>query len=664
MLAIQNVRIQYGSRVLFKDLSFVIQGKERVALVGPNGAGKSTLMKVVIGKIVPDGGRIVKAKAVRIGYLAQEGIESRGKTLMQEAESAFGDVMGIQEKMDALAGDLETLDHECVEYVETIERMADLQNQLEEHDVSRIRPRSETILRGLGFKGGDFDRMTDEFSGGWQMRIALSKLLLQEPEVLMLDEPTNHLDIEAQRWLENYLSTYRGAVLLISHDRAFLDTLCKRTIAFGHGRVEEYAGNYSFYEKESVIRREQLEKAAANQHREIEKTEDFINRFRAKASKAKQVQSRIKMLEKVERIELDQDGPEIKFKFPPAPPSGQAVVKLEGVSKHYGSDKKIINDWTFTVEKGDRIAVVGVNGAGKSTFSRVVAGKEPLTAGEMTFGHNVILNHFAQDQAEELDPTLTALETLEQVDTRGAKVDKRSILGCFLFRGDDVFKSVSVLSGGERGRLALAKMLLSPSNFLILDEPTNHLDMQSQQRLRSALQDYEGSFAIVSHNRDFLDPLVNKVLEFRVGAPPRLFLGNVSYYLEKREEEERELARREAVQGGGGQVSGASQSAGSSGGNRKEQRRLEAEKRQKRSNVLKPLQDRLLVIEEQIATMEKRKAEMVVRMNDLSSFDSKEEAQLFLQRFRDNESSLDKIYSEWSEVSEEIEKVEAEIGVA
>ncbi|QQL45145.1 ABC-F family ATP-binding cassette domain-containing protein [Sulfuriroseicoccus oceanibius] len=660
MLAVQHVRIEYGSRVLFADLSFVIQGKERVALVGPNGAGKSTLMKILVGRVTPDGGKIVKAKAVRVGYLAQEGIETSGLTLMQEAESAFGDILGVEKRLEELGAELEVLDPKSDDYAETLDRMGDLQLQLEEHDVSRIRPRIETILRGLGFKQGDFDRMTDEFSGGWQMRIALAKLLLQEPEVLMLDEPTNHLDIEAQRWLEGYLKSYRGAILLISHDRAFLDALCKRTLAFGNGRVEEYSGNYSFYEKESVLRREQLEKAAANQQREIEKTEDFINRFRAKATKAKQVQSRIKMLEKIERIELDQDGPEVRFKFPDAPPSGQAVVKLEDVSKHYG-EKRIINNWDFTVEKGDRIAVVGVNGAGKSTFSRIVAEKEPLTGGKMTFGHNVMLNHFAQDQAEELDPKLTALETLESVDTRGSKIDARSILGCFLFRGDDVFKSVSVLSGGERGRLALAKMLLTPSNFLILDEPTNHLDMASQARLQSALLDYQGTFAIVSHNRDFLDPIVNKVLEFRVGAPPRLFLGNVSDYIAKREAEEKEAARVEALHASASAGAAAASGGGASGVNRKEQRRIEAEKRKLRASKLKPLEDQLEKVEARISELETTKAEMVEKMNDLSTFESKEEAQLFLQSFKDVDAELEGAYSQWSDISEEIEKVTAEL---
>jgi len=651
MLAVQEVGIQYGARTLFRDVSFVVQPGERVAFAGPNGAGKSTMMKVIAGLVTPDSGQVVKARSVAVGYLPQEGVEARGRTLYAEAESAFAGVLELQKKLDALGAELAALDPAGDEHAQVLDRMGELQLRLEEADVSRIRPQIEIVLQGLGFSPADFERLTETFSGGWQMRIALAKLLLKEPDFLLLDEPTNHLDIDSLRWVENYLRSYRGGIVMISHDRTFLDNLIQRTLAFGNGRVEEYAGNYSFYERESQGRKELLERSFVNQQKQIAKTQEFIDRFRAKASKASQVQSRIKMLDKIERIEIESDGPEIRFRFPSAPASGHAVIKLAGVEKRYG-DNKVLSNFDFTIEKGDRIAVVGVNGAGKSTFSRLVSLREEPTAGKVVPGHNVRISHFAQDQADELDPRLTALQTLEAVDTGGAAVDLRSILGCFLFRGDDVYKSVSVLSGGERSRLALAKMLLSPSNFLVLDEPTNHLDMASQARLKSALADYPGTFIIVSHNRDFLDPIVNKVLEFRVGSPPRLYLGNVTDYIAKKEQEE-------SMAGGDDQPPPSSE-APVDAASRKEQKRMEAQQRQERSRRLKPLREEFEEVEQRIAEMEDEKTELTRRIGDPSLFSSKEEAMLVIRQFRQLEVDLEKLYTRWGDLSEEIERIEAE----
>ena len=409
-----------------------------------------------------------------------------------------------------------------------------------------------------------------------------------------------------------------------------------------------------------MARREQLEKAYANQQREIDKTQRFIDRFRAQANKASLVQSRIKMLDKVERIEIEQDGPEIRFSFPPAPASGHAVVTLAKVSKNYGS-KQVLEDLDFVIEKGDRLAIVGVNGAGKSTFSRMISHREQASSGSVDHGYNVRAAHFAQDQAEELDQSLTALETLEQVNVgAGAGIDRRSVLGCFLFRGDDVFKRVSVLSGGEKSRLALAKMLLHPSNFLVLDEPTNHLDMASQARLQKALADYQGTFAIVSHNRDFLDPIVNKVLEFRVGQKPRLYLGNLSDYVAKKEDEERAAALRavpvrQVARDGTPDVIP---------GNRKEQRRLEAKLREERTRVLKPLQDKLDAIEEAIAACEEEKKSLAARLEDPELYESKDEAKLVALRLLEAGAELEKMYSGWNDLTEEIAAVEAKLGPA
>lgn len=656
MIAVQDIGIQFAGRVLFRDLAFVIRPKERIALVGPNGAGKTTLLRLLAGQLAPDTGRIVRARSVRVGYLPQEGVAAAARTVFAEVEAAFAGVLDLRQRLDDLGEALATLEPGSPDHLELLDRMGDLQLRLDQSGAARIRPRIETVLQGLGFRRDDLDRPCAEFSGGWQMRIALAKLLLEEPDLLLLDEPTNHLDLGSLRWVEKYLQAFRGGIVLISHDRSFLDSLARRTLAFTRGKVEDYSGNYSFYERESVARREQLEKAFANQQREIGRTQRFIDRFRAKNTKATQVQSRIKMLEKLERIELDREGPQIRFAFPPAPPGGRLVARFEKVSMRYG-DLGVLEDFDFSIDKDDRIAVVGVNGAGKSTFSRLVSLREAPTAGTVVHGFNVRPSHFAQDQAEELDPRLTALETLERVDTGGAPIDRRSVLGCFLFRGDDVFKPVAVLSGGEKSRLALARMLLHPSNFLVLDEPTNHLDMASQARLQGALLDYQGAFVIVSHNRDFLDPLVNKVLEFRAGLPPRLYLGNVSDYLDQVEQEEQEAGARQQL-GETDNVRAKGEPSGTS--SRREQRRLEARRRDERNRMIKPLRERLAALEQAIAGQEAEKAELTARLDDPATFGTHDTARVVLARFAETEALLEAAYREWHDLAEQIEAIEAE----
>jgi ATP-binding cassette subfamily F protein 3 len=487
------------------------------------------------------------------------------------------------------------------------------------------------------------------------MRIAMAKLLLREPSVLLLDEPTNHLDIETVQWLEQWLRNYGGAIILISHDRSMLDNLTNRTLAFENGGVQQYSGNYSFYLSERVARREQAERAFKNQAREIEKAEKLINRFRAKASKARMVQSRIKQLEKIERIELEQDAATVDFRFPQPERSGQTVLKLEKVCKNYG-EKKVIENLDFAIERGDKIAIVGVNGAGKSTFSRLIARIEQPTSGTITEGHKVGIAYFSQTHADELDPTKTVLGTMEGSVTAAAAGNLRTLLGAFLFRGDDVFKSVSVLSGGERGRLALARMLLQPANFLILDEPTNHLDLQSQEVLQRALADYTGAFAIVSHNRSFLDPIVTKVLEFIPGQKPKLYYGNVSDYLEKKKADmELEAAKANPS-------AAASRSAGASeadnGVNRKEQRRLEAKAREERATKLKPLKKEFEALESEIAKLEEEKLQLDAKLADPEFFKQGEESSAAMKRYSEIEEGLEKRFGRWAELSEKIEALE------
>ena len=652
VLAVQNLRVHYGARVLFNDLSFTIEDGERIALAGHNGAGKSTLMKCIAGLNEPDSGSIIHSKHCQVGYLPQEGIHVRGRKLVDEAMSAFADLMDIQQRIDALTQDMAGLDPRSAAYSEVLNEIGELELVLHAHDTARLRPRTESILRGLGFKDRDFDRDCGEFSGGWQMRIALAKLLLREPEVLLLDEPTNHLDIQSQRWMEQYLRTYRGAIVIISHDVALLDSLVSRTIAFYHGRAEEYAGNFSYFLKESELRKEILLRQKKAQDREIAKTKEFIDRFRYKATKASLVQSRIKQLEKVELIEVEEDDAVMDFHFPTPPAGGHSVVKLEKVSKNYGPIS-ILDNFDFEIVKGDRIAIVGVNGAGKSTFSRLVSGGEEPTAGRVTMGHHTRIAFFSQTHADDLNPDKTVLECVEAAATRESAPMVRNLLGCFLFRGDDVHKSVGVLSGGERSRVALVCMLLHPANFLILDEPTNHLDIQSQQVLQKALAEYPGSYCIVSHNRSFLDPIVTKVLEFVPGEKPRLYIGNVSDYLEKVERDQALGAAARSAAAGGTEQGG--------GGDRKARRRMEAEIRQKKTRLLRPLQEKLEGLEAEISRLETEKTDITTRLEQPETAADTDAVMELTMRFQQADRQLEACFSQWAELSEEIEETEARI---
>ena len=657
MISVQSLRVEFGARVLFSDLSFSVQPRERIAFAGHNGAGKSTLMKCIAGLLEASGGLVSAPRGTRIGYLPQEGIHVGGRTLWQETESAFGESITLRERIDRLSHDLTQLDPRSSPYAELLDEIGGLELRLEATNPERMKPRIESVLQGLGFKRDDFTRDCAEFSGGWQMRIAMAKLFLQEPEVLLLDEPTNHLDLDTQVWVENYLTAYPGAILLISHDRGLLDGLCTRTIAFHHGRAEEYAGNFSFFERESVLRRETLLKQYQAQQREISDHQRFIDRFRASANKASLVQSRIKLLAKIERIPApEMDDAVMNFKFPTPPASGHLVAKLEGVAKTYGAIR-VFGGFDFEINRGEKFAIVGPNGAGKSTFCRIITGRESPDAGEHAFGHKVACAFFSQNHADELDPDLTVLETVERAASRESLPHARNLLGCFLFRGDDVFKRVGVLSGGERSRVALVCMLLTPANFLILDEPTNHLDMQSQDVLQRALIDYPGSVLIVSHNRSFLDPLVQKTLEFRPGRQPTLYHGNISYYLEKTAADEARAAfTKPPVRSAGQEIPGAV--------SRKDQRRLDAEARERRTRLLKPL-------EAELAALEAKIAEMETAQHTLTSFLSSEECASDSDKLRETSTaiermmqSLENAYSRWGELSDELITVRAKLGVA
>ena len=658
MLAVKNLRVEFGPRVIFKDLTFSVGEKERIAFAGHNGAGKSTLMKCIGGVLEPNGGEITKPKHCRIGYLPQEGIHVKGISLYDETASAFAETTELQTKIDRLSTELEKLDPRSAPFSELLNEIGDLELRLEGHDPARMRPRIQAVLGGLGFKPEDLDRDCGEFSGGWQMRIAMAKLFLAEPEVLLLYEPTNHLDINAQRFMESYLHNYRGAIILISHDRSMMDGLTTRTIAFHHGRAEEFTGNYSSYETQLKERQEVLRKQKIAQDREIAKTEQFINRFRAQANKASQVQSRIKQLAKIERIEIDAEDAVMSFRFPDPPASTHLVAKLEKSAQQYG-DLTVFRDLDLEVTRGEKIAIVGPNGAGKSTFCRMITGEEQPSSGHHELGPKTLPSFFNQNHADELDPNLTVLETVEKIQTRGSSMPARDVLGCFLFRGDDVFKKIGVLSGGERSRVALVRMLVRPANFLILDEPTNHLDMQSQDILQKALIDYPGTLLIVSHNRDFLDPIVQKTMEFRPGQDPRMFAGNLSYYLDKTEESEGVPPSTTTTPAP--KVQANSPSTNTPQLSSKERRKREAALREKRNKVLKPLQTEFEATEQTIAELEGAQATLTAHLESPEVMADPDKLRETTQAYEAISQKLEKAYSKWEDLSTRIEQVEAEL---
>jgi ATP-binding cassette subfamily F protein 3 len=547
MLSLQNAGKRFGPRELFLEANWLIRANEKTALVGANGTGKSTLMKVLAGHEHLDYGTMQQTRGMSIGYLPQDGLQLSGRSIFEECLTVFDELRQMEQEVEHLAGQLTELDHASPEYDAAAERYSMLQERFHALDGYALDAQVGTVLTGLGFTKEDWSRDTSEFSGGWQMRIALAKLLLAKPNLLLLDEPTNHLDLETRNWLEEYLKAYPFGYILISHDRYFLDVTIDRTVEIWNKRLQHYSGNYTKYLKEKTERRELLTAAWRNQREQIEHLESFINRFRAQATKAKQVQSRIKELEKIERITIPEEESVIHFKFPQPPPSGRMVVEAENLSKVYGT-KCVFSKARFNIERGDRVALVGVNGAGKSTLIRLLAGLEPPTSGTVKLGHNVVSEYFAQDQYKVLDPEVRMLDDISRAAAKVPEVELRSLLGCFLFSGDDVFKPLGVLSGGERNRFALAKILVSPSNFLLLDEPTNHLDMRAKDVLLEAIAAFSGTVVFVSHDRYFIDRLATRIIEVENGTITS-YEGNYEDY---------QLKKEQVAASGGSDVSGAS----------------------------------------------------------------------------------------------------------
>ncbi|MBN1632880.1 MAG: ATP-binding cassette domain-containing protein [Ignavibacteria bacterium] len=601
MISLENISVNFGTRYLFDGVNFMIGAKDRIGLVGVNGSGKTTLMKIICRMFTPDSGNIIYSRHTTAGYLPQEGIEYSGRTLYEEVYSSAGNIIEIQKEIEEIEKEIQSYsDKESEEYLDQLQNLSELQERFSLLDGYKLTGKIEKILYGLGFKENDMQRDTNEFSGGWQMRIALAKLLLNNPSVLLLDEPTNHLDFDSLIWLEDYLKSYNGSYLIISHDKDFLNNLTEKIIEISLGNVNIYSGNYDKYYEEKTLRKQQTENQYRNQQKYLKQQERFIERFRYKATKASAVQSRIKQLEKIERIEIEDEESFVNFRFPPAIHSGRVVVDINNLTKSYDGKNNVLENVNLSVSRGEKIALVGVNGTGKSTLARIIADKEPYNRGEIIYGHQVVTRYFAQNQAEELNENRTVLETLEEVASGQTQNELRSILGGFLFSGEDVFKKVGVLSGGEKSRLALAKMLLQSSNFLILDEPTNHLDMRSKEVLKKALREYKGAVLIVSHDREFLDGVIDKILEIK-SKNFRTFRGTIFEYAKikqneilKSETEEVNIVKEENTEKKSPYLKG-----------------LEIKNRKKEINKkITPVRRKISVIEQELNELEARKKEL------------------------------------------------------
>jgi ATP-binding cassette subfamily F protein 3 len=652
MLTVNNLDILYGDKLLFNNISARINDKDRIGLVGVNGAGKSTLLKIISGIAETDPGVVNRPKRFTTAYLPQEAAAlDSGRTIYQEAENAFAEALVLQQDLDEVNRQLAAATPDNAEFSNLLKQQGELQHRLERIDIFRVQSQIEKVLMGLGFSVEDFDRPSSSLSGGWLMRLMLARLLLSVPDLLLLDEPTNHLDLDSLTWVENFLLTYDGGLVIISHDRTFLDQVTSITWELSLGRLTAFKGNYSKYVADKEIRM-QVERAAyANQQAQIRQTMRFVQRFRAKSTKAKQVQSRLKQLSRMERIELADTEQEVSFQFPPAAPSGRLALDVESLGKGY-EDRQIFNDVSFQLQRIDKMAVVGVNGAGKSTLMKILAGLIKPGTGKIRLGHNVKILYFGQHQAQELAPGLTALQTLSAVAGDMTVTQIRSLLGTFLFRGEEVDKKVQVLSGGEKSRLALAKMIVQPANLLILDEPTNHLDMSSQEVLQEAMAQYDGTIIIVSHNRHFVNRFITKVLEIKNGCAS-LFEGNIDDYMYKlknlQEETEKDL------QAGAGSEEIEAETPMKQRG--KAARQEQAKIRQEKSSKLRPLKKEVEQAEERIEKLETRKRELELRMADPNFYQDQDKFAESSREYSSLERKLERMYQQWEEVQAKIEKL-------
>ncbi|MBP3317079.1 MAG: ABC-F family ATP-binding cassette domain-containing protein [Alistipes sp.] len=641
MISLDNLNVSYGGWTLFDNVSFLINDKDRIGLVGKNGAGKTTLLRIITGEQQPTEGAVTINGECSIGYLPQQMRVADTTTLKAETEKTFAEVLRLEAEIGRLTAEItERTDYQSEEYAALLQKLNEAQDHYHILGGDSREADIEKTLLGLGFKRSDFDRATSEFSGGWRMRIELAKLLLQRPSIFLLDEPTNHLDIESIQWLEEYLKNYNGAVLLISHDRAFLDNVTTRTIELSLGHAYDYKVPYSKYVELRAERRAQQMAAYENQQKMIEKTEEFIEKFRYKPTKSNQVQSRIKQLERLERIEVEEeDLATLNIKFPPAPRSGQIVAEIKEAGKAFG-EKRIFSDATITIERGQKIALVGRNGEGKTTMARMLIGELEATEGTIRLGANVNIGYYAQNQDDLMDGEFTVFDTLDRVAVGDIRTRLRDILGAFLFRGEDIDKKVKVLSGGERSRLAMARLMLEPYNLLVLDEPTNHMDMRSKDILKRALQKYDGTVVVVSHDRDFLDGMVDRVYEFRDGGVKE-YLGGIYYFLEKRKIESlQEIERKDAP-------ATSPQSQDSSQG------KLSYEQKKEREKLLRKLRKAVETIEEELAEVEQQIAAYDAKFASATEYNEDD-----YSAYNGLKTRYDHLMHEWEKASYELEITE------
>ena len=642
MISLDNLTISYGGWTLFDGISFMINPKDRIGLVGKNGAGKTTLLRVITGEQQPTEGAVTINGECSIGYLPQQMRVADTTTLIAETAKAFDEVLKIEADIERLTSEIGSrTDYESEEYTNLIHRLNDANDRYHILGGDTRDADIERTLLGLGFKRSDFERPTREFSGGWRMRIELAKLLLKRPSIFLLDEPTNHLDIESIQWLEDYLKNYNGAVLLISHDRAFLDNVTTRTVEISLGKAYDYKVPYSKYVVLRAERRAQQMAAYENQQRLIEKTEEFIEKFRYKPTKSNQVQSRIKQLDRLERIEVDEeDLSRLNIKFPPAPRTGQIVAEVKGVGKAFG-EKRIFSGAEFTIERGQKIALVGRNGEGKTTFARMLIGELEQSEGEIKLGANVNIGYYAQNQDDLMDGEFTVFDTLDRVAVGDIRTRLRDILGAFLFRGEDIEKKVKVLSGGERSRLAMARLMLEPYNLLVLDEPTNHMDMRSKDILKDALQKFDGTVVVVSHDREFLDGLVDRIYEFRDGGV-REYLGDIWYFLEKRKVESLQDIERHDKPA----TTPKSTESATAG-------KLSYEQKKEQEKLIRKLRKAVESIEEETAKVEKQIAEYDARFAVATEYNADDYA-----KYNALKEQYDHLMHEWEKASYELEITE------
>ncbi len=647
MIDLSNISLQFSGKYLFKDVNYRIASSDKISLVGANGTGKSSLLKIIAGRLEPESGEVLKQKRISIGYLPQENVTLSGKTLFDEALSALDDIVKLQDKEKQITKALDDQNLSDEDRMDLAHQLGEVHHMLEGLDIYTSEAKVEKILLGLGFSEDDYNRLTDEFSGGWKMRIALAKVLISQNDILLLDEPTNHLDIDSLQWLIGFLKAYKGSLIVVSHDHNFVNQITNKTLEIFLGNFYTYKGNYDAYLKFKTERDEQLTRQYEIQQKKIKETQKFIERFRYKSTKAKQVQSRIRQLEKLELVELPDDKSEIEIRFNEPVQSGKIPIQLISVSKSFDG-KKVFEGIDFIAERGEKIAFVGPNGAGKTTLAKIIAGVVGFDSGKRIVGHNTMISYYAQDVADNLDPELDIIESIDGIAEDKTIGQLRSLLGTFLFSGDDVFKKVGILSGGEKSRVALCKILLTKANLIILDEPTNHLDYDSKLVLQKALMNFNGTLLLVSHDIDFLRPIVSKVLDIRNGSI-KIYPGDIDYYLSKRSfdylsDTENEVNKSEGIKFS----------------SKKDQKRYEAELRNSKHKATKDILKSITNLETMISILETEQKELESKLSSSDIYSNTELIKQTTLRFNEVKNELEIALSKWEDLNDKLQQIESQ----